>query len=74
MTKKKKKKKDPLKIKLDLMEFAMRTLFEGNADETVRWFLHHNRALDESPLRAMEEGREEEVRNLIGRLEHGVFI
>lgn len=50
-------------------------LFEGNKEQSNRWFLNQNRALGNlSPLEmAATETGSREVENLIGRLEHGVF-
>lgn len=50
-------------------------LFEGNAFEAMKWYNTPCRALgDISPKEAVEVyGEEDEVINLIGRLEHGVF-
>lgn len=49
-------------------------LFEGNKKNAFEWLKNPNRALGGiTPLRAIKQGRGEDVRHLIGRLEHGVY-
>lgn len=57
-----------------LFEYAVK-LFEGNQERAAQWFRTPKRALDNtSPLEfADTEPGAQEVRDLIGRLEHGVF-
>lgn len=51
------------------------TLFDNNKEEASHWFLTAKKALDgHSPIEyADTEPGAQEVRDLIGRLEHGVF-
>lgn len=51
-------------------------LFEGNEEKAINWLTKPNRALGKvSPLvMAQTETGTREVEDLIGRLEHGVFI
>lgn len=49
-------------------------LFENNSSKALYWFEGMNLALgNKTPYEMCQEGKEEEVKNLIGRLEHGVF-
>ena len=48
-------------------------LFEGDKEKALRWLNRPRRALgDMTPMQAIKQGKGEEVRRLIGRLEHGV--
>lgn len=52
------------------------SLFEGSREKAIRWLANENRALGgASPLMmARTEAGSREVEDLMGRLEHGVFI
>ncbi|MEK7120084.1 MAG: MbcA/ParS/Xre antitoxin family protein, partial [Patescibacteria group bacterium] len=49
-------------------------LFEGNKKKALRWLNRPRHALGGiTPMQAIKQGKGEEVRRLIGRLEHGVY-
>jgi putative toxin-antitoxin system antitoxin component (TIGR02293 family) len=62
-------------LRLSRITYATLGLFEGNREAAVAWLKRRNRALgQETPLEmSSTEIGGEEVLNLIGRLEHGVF-
>jgi len=62
-------------LRLSRIVYAAFGLFEGNREAAVAWLKRKNRALGgETPLEmSSTEIGGEEVLNLVGRLEHGVF-
>jgi len=62
-------------LRLSRIVYAALGLFEGNREAAVAWLKRKNRALGrETPLEmSSTEIGGEEVLNLVGRLEHGVF-
>lgn len=49
-------------------------LFEGNKDKCEEWFNSEVRGLGyETPYDFCRKGKKEDVRDLIGRIEHGVY-
>lgn len=62
-------------LRLSRIAYAALGLFEGNREAAVLWLRRKNRALGgETPLEmSSTEIGGEEVLNLVGRLEHGVF-
>ena len=49
-------------------------LFVGDKEKALMWLKRSSRALGGiTPMQAIKQGKGEEVRRLIGRLEHGVY-
>lgn len=60
---------------LDLFDlFARAERVLGNSNSAEKWFYTHpSILLGKTPLEVYKEGRVEEIYQILGRIEHGVF-